>query len=127
MRKGIIAIFVLLLGGTVSAIAQDQSTPQESRSPRDGRERLARITEMLELTEDQQVAIQQVFDSTRTQLDKLRTADLSREEKLNQMEVFLKAQNETITGLLTEEQAKEWAEMKEKARNRRHNRKGSGQ
>jgi Spy/CpxP family protein refolding chaperone len=79
------------------------------------------IAQRLNLTEDQKPKVKAIFDEQRQKMRDLRdNQDLSREDRMAQMQSIRKDTDEKLKGVLTADQFKQWQEMESRMRGPRN-------
>jgi Spy/CpxP family protein refolding chaperone len=82
------------------------------RMPMSTDERLAHLTQMLNLTSDQQTKIRPMLDNESQQMQTLRQdSSMSREDKMTKMRSIRESTMSQITPVLTPDQQKKWQDM----------------
>lgn len=112
------AAMVCLLLGAMAVFAQDQPAPpqggggwQRGQMPT-ADQRLQRMTQMLNLTEDQQAKIKPILENESTQMQTLRSdTSLSQEDRMAKMKQIRESTTSQINPILTPDQQKQYAEM----------------
>ncbi len=85
------------------------------RMPMTTDERLAHMTQMLNLTSDQQTKIRPILDSESQQMQTLRAdSSMSRDDKMAKMKSIRESTNSQITPILTGDQQQKWQQMESK-------------
>src|SRR5215469_5854572 len=111
------AAMVCLLLGAMAVFAQDQAAPPQGGGGRRGQmptpeQRLQRMTQSLNLTEDQQAKIKPILDNESTQMQSLRSdSSLSQEDRMAKMKQIRENTTSQINPILTPDQQKQYAEM----------------
>ena len=86
------------------------------RMPMSTDERLAHMTQMLNLTTDQQAKIRPILDNESQQMQTLRSdSSMSREDKMTKMRSIRENSMTQITPILTPDQQKKWEQMQSSA------------
>ena len=79
------------------------------------------IAQRLNLTEDQKPKVKAILDEQRQKMRDLRdNQDLSREDRMAQMQSIRKDTDEKLKGVLTADQFKQWQEMESRMRGPRN-------
>lgn len=82
------------------------------RMPMSTDDRLQHMTQMLNLTSDQQTKIRPILDNESTQMQALRTdTSISREDRMTKMRSIRESTVSQINPILTSEQQQKWAQM----------------
>jgi len=82
------------------------------RAPMSTDERLAHLTQMLNLTSDQQTKIRPILDNESQQMQSLRgDSSMSREDKMTKMQSIRQSAMSQITPILNPDQQKKWQDM----------------
>lgn len=83
-----------------------------ARGPMSTDERLQHLTQMLNLTSDQQAKIRPILDNESQQMQTLReNTSMSRDEKMTQMRSIRENTMSQITPVLTPDQQQKWQQM----------------
>lgn len=117
-----------LLTLSLAAFAQDNTnTPPPAGSPPPGPGTRGRgpnfdmIAQRLNLTDDQKPKVKAIFDEQRQKMRDLRNnQDLSRDDRMAQMQTIRKDTDAKLKAVLTEDQFKQWQEMESKMRGPRN-------
>lgn len=111
------AAFIFVLGFTAGILAINvyRGWGRGSGPPRD---RLERMAERLQLTEDQKAKVQQIFSETREQLDAMRKESEPRVQQIRSQA------DERMKQVLTPEQWQHFQKMRDESRGRRGGRGG---
>jgi Spy/CpxP family protein refolding chaperone len=112
------AAMACLLFGAVAVFAQDAPAPpqggggwQRGQMPTP-EQRLQRMTQALNLTEDQQAKIKPILENESTQMQSLRSdTSLSQEDRMAKMKQIRESTTSQINPILTPDQQKQYAEM----------------
>ena len=131
MKKAFLraATMACLLLGAMAVFAQEPPAPpqggggwQRGQMPTP-EQRLQRMTQALNLTEDQQAKIKPILENESTQMQSLRSdTSLSHEDQRAKMRQIRESTNSQINPILTPDQQKQYAEMMSRGRGR-----GAGQ
>lgn len=118
--------FVALLLGAVAAYAQAPAGQGGGQwghgQPPTVEQRLQRMTQALDLTEDQQQKIRPILENESTQMQSLRSdTSLSQEDRMAKMKQMRETTSSQINPILNPDQQKKYAEMMS------HMRRGGGQ
>ena len=110
------AAIVALLLGTVAIYAQEPAPPSSGQWGRGQMptvdQRLQRMTQMLDLSEDQQQKIKPILENESTQMQSLRgDTSLSQEDRMAKMKQIRESTASQITPILSADQQKKYAEM----------------
>ncbi len=82
------------------------------RMPMSPDQQLQRMTQTLNLTEDQQQKIKPILENQSTQMQGLhQDTTMSREDKMAKMQQIRQGTNEQINGILNPDQQKKWEQM----------------
>ncbi len=82
------------------------------RMPTTADQRLQHMTQMLNLSSDQQTKIRPILDNESQQMQALRSdTSMSREDRMAKMKSIREATNSQITPILTSEQQQKWSQM----------------
>ena len=119
------AAMACLLLGALAVFAQDAPAPpqggggwQRGQMPT-ADQRLQRMTQALNLTEDQQAKIKPILENETTQMQSLRSdSSLSQEDRMAKMKQIRETTNSQINPILTPDQQKQHAEMMSRGRGR---------
>ena len=118
------AAMVCLLLGAMAVFAQDQAAPPQGGGGRRGQmptpeQRLQRMTQSLNLTEDQQAKIKPILENESTQMQSLRSdTSLSQDDRMAKMRQIRENTNSQINPILTPDQQKQYTEMMSRGRGR---------
>jgi len=112
------AAMACLLLGALAVFAQDAPAPpqggggwQRGQMPT-ADQRLQRMTQALNLTEDQQAKIKPILENETTQMQSLRSdSSLSQEDRMAKMKQIRETTTSQINPILTPDQQKQYAEM----------------
>jgi Spy/CpxP family protein refolding chaperone len=107
-----------LLLGAMAVLAQDQAAPpqggggwQRGQMPTP-EQRLQRMTQALNLTDDQQAKIKPILENESTEMQGLRSdTSLSQEDRMAKMKQIRENTKSQINPILTPDQQKQYAEM----------------
>jgi hypothetical protein len=77
-------------------------------------EQVQRLTNELDLSEEQAVQVEEILTATRRQADKLRESGLDRREMMPQLRDLMESTDEEIESILNDEQLKRFREIVEK-------------
>lgn len=117
MKTPLIRIVAILsvLTGALAIHAQmpaQQGGGQWSGQPPTVDQRLQRMSQMLDLTGDQQEKIRPILESESTQMQQLRSdTSLSQEDRMAKMKQIREGSSSQINAVLTPDQQKKYAEM----------------
>ena len=131
-------LLVVVAAGVISiavpfAAAQDNpSTDQQSQpshdhgawrhGPQDPAEHTKELTKQLKLTSDQQTKVQDIFQSSHSQMESLRQdTSLSQQDRHTKMMDIRKSTDTQVRALLDSNQQKKWDEMQAKREQRMQN------
>lgn len=127
MKKLILATALILIGVS-SSFAQRERVRENSTPEERAQKQTEMMAEKLELSEDQKaqiLAINMEYSKKRQEAMEARKAEMdARREQMMELREEMKAQDEKISKVLTEEQRKEWVALKESQRDRRGRRPG---
>ena len=112
------AAMACLLLGAMAVFAQDAPAPpqggggwQRGQMPT-AEQRLQRMTQALNLTEDQQAKIKPILENESTQMQSLRSdTSLSQDDRMAKMRQIRENTTSQINPILTPDQQKQYAEM----------------
>jgi Spy/CpxP family protein refolding chaperone len=112
------AAMACLLLGAMAVFAQEPAAPpqgggqwQRGQMPTP-EQRLQRMTQALNLTEDQQTKIKPILENESTQMQSLRSdSSLSQEDRMAKMKQIRENTTSQINPILTADQQKQYAEM----------------
>jgi Spy/CpxP family protein refolding chaperone len=123
MICALLTVAMACCGIALYAQTQDSGQPMsqgmggQRRPPMTTDARLQHMTQMLNLTSDQQTKIRPILDNESTQMQSLREAtSMPREEKMAKMKSIREATNSQITPILTSEQQEKWQQMQAQRR-----------
>ena len=111
------AVMAGLLLGAMAVFAQEPAAPPQGGGWQRGQmptadQRLQRMTQALNLTEDQQAKIKPILENETTQMQSLRSdTALSQEDRLAKMKQIRENTSSQINPILTPDQQKQYAEM----------------
>jgi len=119
------AALACLLLGAMAVFAQEPAAPppggggwQHGQMPT-ADQRLQRMTQALNLTEDQQAKIKPILENESTQMQSLRSdSSLSQEDRFAKMKQLRESTSSQINPILTADQQKQYAEMMSRMRGR---------
>ena len=114
-----VAVMACLMFATMAVFAQDQAAPpqgggqwQRGGPPPTADQRLQRMTQALNLTEDQQAKIKPILENEMTQMQSLRSdTSLSQDDRMAKMKQIRESSASQINPILTPDQQKQYAEM----------------
>jgi len=112
------AAMACLLLGAMAVFAQEPAAPpqgggqwQRGQMPT-AEQRLQRMTQALNLTEDQQAKIKPILENESTQMQSLRSdTSLSQEDRMAKMKQIRESTTSQINPILTPDQQKQYEEM----------------
>ena len=112
----LLGVAMTCCGSALYAQTQDQSQPQAGGMHRMGPmstdERLQHLTQMLNLTSDQQQKIRPILDNENQQMEALRgDTSMSREDKMTKMRSIRQGTMSQITPILTSDQQQKLQQM----------------
>lgn len=85
---------------------------QQRRGPMSTDDRLQHLTQMLNLTSDQQTKIRPILENESTQMQALRgDTSMSRDDKMTKMKSIRESTNSQISPILTSDQQQKWQQM----------------
>ena len=112
------AAMACLLLGAMAVLAQDQAAPPQGGGGRQRgqmptpEQRLQRMTQALNLTDDQQAKIKPILENESTQMQSLRSdTSLSQDDRMAKMKQIRENTASQINPILTPDQQKQYAEM----------------
>ncbi len=120
----------VLAGPQLSALYAQEAAPPKAeqgqrarmhrgRGGRSGEGRLQRMTQLLNLTAQQQARIKPILEKNAQELRALmQDGTLSREQKREKLRPILEASQIQINAVLTAEQRAKWAELRERMKSR---------
>lgn len=116
MKKAMIVTLALACSGTaLVAQMQDQVPPSaqgQRMAPMSTDQRLQHLTQMLNLTTDQQAKIRPILENESQQMQSLRSdTSMAREDKMAKARSIRETTNSQITPILTSEQQQKWQQM----------------
>ena len=113
MKKPIVYIVVVLALSLAPVAAYAQMQGAGPGGPPSADQRLQRMTQMLDLTADQQEKIKPILESETTQMQQLRSdTSLSRENRMTKMKEIRDNTVSQINPILTPDQQKKYAELR---------------
>lgn len=113
----LLAVAISCCGTALYAQMQEQGQTQgqggmHRMGPMSTDERLQHLTQMLNLTSDQQQKIRPILDNESQQMQTLRSdTSMSREDKMTKMRSIRETTMSQITPILTTEQQQKWQQM----------------
>src|ERR1700760_2434953 len=95
-----------------SGMGQGMGQGGQHRMPMSTDDRLQHMTQMLNLTSDQQTKIRPILDNESTQMQALRAdTSMSRDDKMTKMRSIRETTMGQITPILTSDQQQKWSQM----------------
>lgn len=114
MICALLTMALVCCGTTVFAQMQEpgQGSGAQHRMPMSTDERLQHMTQLLNLTSDQQTKLRPILDNETQQMQALRTdTSMSRDDKMTRMRSIRQTTNSQINPILTSDQQQKWAQM----------------
>jgi Spy/CpxP family protein refolding chaperone len=120
MLCALLTIAIVCCGTALFAQMQDGSSQGQGgmgqgnmrHAPMSTDDRLQHMTQMLNLTSDQQTKIRPILDNESTQMQTLRSdSSMSRDDKMTKMHSIRENTMSQITPILTPDQQKKWTQM----------------
>lgn len=114
MICALLTVAMACCGTALYAQMQDsgQGGGQQRRGPMSTDDRLQHLTQMLNLTSDQQTKIRPILENESTQMQALRgDSSMSRDDKMTKMKSIRENTNSQISPILTSDQQQKWAQM----------------
>jgi protein CpxP len=114
MICALLTMALVCCGTTLFAQMQDSgpAAGQQHKMPMSTDDRLQRMTQMLNLTSDQQTKIRPILDNESTQMQALRAdTSMSRDDKMTKMRSIRETTMSQITPILTSDQQQKWSQM----------------
>lgn len=98
-------LFLMLIFSAAHIYAQPRLNAEEE---------VERLTNDLDLSDEQAVRVEEILTDSKRQADKLRESGLDRREMMPQMRDIMESTNEQIESILNDEQAEKFSEIAEK-------------
>ena len=121
----LLCMTLFLCGTALSAQAQDgmaQGGAMHPMGPMSADQRLQHMTQMLNLTSDQQTKIKPILENESQQMQALRAdTSMTREDKFGKMRSIRETTNSQITPILTTAQQQKWQQEQAQMRQHMHN------
>ncbi len=114
MICALLTVAMACCGTALYAQMQDsgQGGGQQRRGPMSTDDRLQHLTQMLNLTSDQQTKIRPILENESTQMQALRgDTSMSRDDKMTKMKSIRESTNSQISPILTSDQQQKWQQM----------------
>ncbi len=115
MMSALLTLALACSGTALYAQMQDQVPPSargQRMAPMSTDQRLQHLTQMLNLTTDQQAKIRPILENESQQMDTLRSdTSMAREDKMAKARSIRETTNSQITPILTSEQQQKWQQM----------------